>query len=722
MQGIKRIISGLLAFCLLVSLVPLQVFAAEAPAVEAVQSPQVPSVPRGVAAGDLPTAQPISAVASFDLKDSGPDKMDTSYLTISLDKYGEKVSASSRGANEVEVLEYTQWQMSARFVRVYDGKVESDQDVTDQCVWTSTDPDGNVLTVSQDGLVTAYGVSFEIPIVTASYQGMVYEAAADGSASMVEKSFEADMVFFVTQLRFDRDRAEELRCLALAHLVRNDWIWLENYTGKTVSEWASVVQMQLLENRTTVSCGEKTAALLDQSKNAHANSARVLHFISAVAGDCVIEKRYWIMSELLTWSFSRGSEHYMTYLYDYRAEEDAAKAEEFLSHEADGGRMFGFLANKQYEDDKKYFDLGYEVFCKQYRMGDPVTVIGEYYSGTIAKYVSYMTGCKAVTFHAPSPIQYVFSYQFPEFCKYYSVDNQRNFIFSDYYSRSPLYNIEATFYTDRHHGCALEFLECIGGDFVGIFGVSNRRNKEQRLWNRYVYLGDDRPDVYNDTGAIGIKLNNSVIFGGGGSDTLSMKYAQLESAPLIFALKEIIFGKAAPAAKVVKVLLSLGFNLPTGLEDIPLLLAKSTIDSNIMSGGTGDDVITGSFSNNAFVYSPGDGEDIYYLKGFWNKFYLVGYGNEEIRVACNNLENENQYIVTVGNADTFTIDVSDCICKEVFRPFIIYQGTPDKAKEIFVDSIQLADNLVFCLSRGCPDSGCRRTGSPGAAGRCGICS
>ena len=154
-----RIISFVMSFVLLIGMVPISAFAMDPPAIQEAHSEEysfedIIGDGTYIQEGVTPEGKPGNPMIR--ILSEGGNKMDTAYLTISLDKYGKTISATDTNSNEVSVLEYTQWQMSARYVRIHEGKVVEDKDVTKECTWSSSDSTGDTLEVTKGGLVTVY--------------------------------------------------------------------------------------------------------------------------------------------------------------------------------------------------------------------------------------------------------------------------------------------------------------------------------------------------------------------------------------------------------------------------------------------------------------------------------------------------------------------------------------------------------------------------------------
>lgn len=678
-RNMRRFISFFLAMVLLVGTVPGAAFAAEPPVIQEASS-EAPYIREFVADGtyiqegvgqDGTAGNPMPQILEAY---SGTNKMDTAYLTISVDKYGKTISATDTSSNEVEVLEYTQWQMSARYVRIYEGEVVEDKDVTKECTWTTSDVSGKILTVTDKGLVTAYGAAKGTYAVSANYLGTVNVP----DTGLTEKHFTANMNFSVTQLQFLNDETEAMRSLALTKLLEYEWTNLKNYAGRTVSEWAAEMQNALLKSPSQAACSDEARVYLKKDNGGYTNSARMLHFISAAAGDCTIGQPVWTGESdmVLTCTFSKGAQKYLVFEYG-AGNVDVTKGASFASKEDNGKRNTELMADIHYQFVKNDFQTGVDVYNSVHQSGDNIKVVGEYFGGTIAKYVSYMTGCQAQTFNAPSPIQYVFYNNLPEFCDHYSIDNQKNYVFWEYYRKSPMYSIEPTYCGSREYESTLEYLLDNGDYLITIGSVPQNRNKEQTLWRRRIYLGDDTSDIYEDTGAFTAKINTSAMFGGGGADALTAKSA----------LKNVVDG-GFNVWSVLQYLSFAGVALKSGwlalissefldcIADVPAFawdkLTVGGFNSNILSGGDGNDTIWGAWWDNSFCYASGSGNDVFYTKGVGNTIYLMGYGDQKATVSHTTSEDRTMLFVTVNNSDHFTIDITDFFAGDIR----FYQGSP----------------------------------------------
>lgn len=676
----------------------------------------------GAAEDPAPAADAVTAVS-----DDGTyrdNKMDTSYLRISMEKYGEKLDASSLGdAKDVTVLEYTRWQLQATFVQIYEGELVEERDVTAECTWTSGDSTGNALTVSSAGVVTAYAASDVPYTVTASYEGLVAEPGTD-STVMVPETFTASFQFHVALLSINAEDAEAMRCLAFTYLANFEWENMSSKQGMMISEWIDSVQRGLLYEGSSIGSVYHDLTVSNihlKSHDSYENSATVLHFLSAAAGSSVIEVCAGSSdTEIRAASFRFGTERYIAYAFS-DPKTDAIFAEKFAAHEGNGTRRIELIANHtDYAVYSEYFLQGMALY-KAIVGSDDATVVGQYYGGTVAKYVSYVSGCDCVTFNAPSPIQYVFFKNFEELCQYFNVNNQVDYIYPEYPSVSTMYAIEPGYRVYRQFNNAVEFgmLQYNTVEMSIAFSKSEIDiARPQNIWNRRVYLGIDGDDEYQDD-ASPIKMFESCLFGGTGNDLFIVKTNQSGAINLILKAKniwewgEFIFGEEfATLLNKEKWLKKLKADLP---EIIYELTTASIIDSNIVVGGKGMDKVFASYWSNSYCYTPGDGDDIYYLDGLHNKFYLMGYGDSKVSVQRGNYyvdpaTNRITVPVTVNGTDKFDIDITNWVTGKIE----FYQGSPFdnglkpiytiEASQIFTENTVLAESLdtSTCYTAACP--------------------
>jgi len=695
-KSIVRFGSLLLAISLLIGMFPYTAFAAEAPEVRIAASGNSSVQEKIVDETHIPyeimsNGDSENSTVRIMSEQSEINKMDTSYLSISLDKYGETISASDSSTNQVKVLEYTQWQMSARFVQIYNGEIIDDKDVTEQCSWTSSDSTNEILTVTENGLVTAYGASDKPYTITANYQGKI-AVSSENSVEMVDKDFVAKLDIDVKPLHVSEEDEEALRCLAFSYLANYEWSAMSNLEGESVSNWAKGILEQRIGNAPSISMPNN---ILTESYiitgadgyKAYENTGRVAHFISVAAENYKIIKVIQNSnSKVRAVLFGNGTDKYLAYAFS-DIEVDKIYADMFSESEENGTRRYLPLTGYSNSIHSEKFSAGWELYKIVAGNNENIKTVGQNYGGIIAKYVSYVTGCDSVTFDSASPVQYVFLNNFTELCEYYGYYNQVNYNSEENYYRSAMYRMEPT-YRLGYSGCVIQYLNYDKkNEMVSVPKKSKLNiNKEQKLWNRYVYFGDNQPDIYDDTGAIGLKLNESVLFGGEGVDKLTVKLAQMNIIdPIkdVFEWGKLLSEEASGKIKLKKVMSKL-MKIPDNPLDMLLLYNDSFIDTNIVTGGPGDDIINGSCWNNSFCYMPGDGNDNYILYGLQNRFYLIGYGNAKVNIEYEKTEDNKYLIVKVNNSDSFTIDVSNLD----YGRIDFYQGAPFDEKTEFIYSIE----------------------------------
>ena len=670
----KRFISFLLAVVMVIGAIPITATANQ------LDSSVIEESVSELGSTELPPMISFRSASSGNPGDEpGSDKMDDAYLEISFEKYGNTISATSNISREVSVLEYTQWQMSARFIRIQKGQVVEDKDVTGECFWNSSDITGTILNVTSDGLVTAHGACSENYSITANYECIISVPGADGTTDYDTVELTACITFNITSLSFSLSQEQELKSLALLYLVQYEDSVLNLYTGQTVAEMIAENQEYILnlgdssvfENSTTTSPLQKTGMV-------YPNSPTILHFLSAVAGSCrilqseiVFPTNDYMQQGISARVFNDGNDEFLIY-YGEDIKDNQSKAERFAKEEVNGNRKTYLLGAVDYDFFyAPIFQSGEKLFNTLKCDPEHTIVIGEYFLGTVAKYVSYVTGCRSVTFNSPSPFQYVFFTNFSELCQYYSVTKQQNYVFTDINKRSAIYSIEPANVIKRQHNTALEYLHCTN-DFVSIENIFKEMDPLVRAWNRNVYLGTDASDTYINTER---KLSGNAVFGGKRSDEFRLSYAWDKILdPDIVAntdadrLASEIAGEAfeqflelkqkAGFVSTVKAANILGYIVEFSTWGI--------FDYNLFVGGESQDEIYASVGD-VFVHTKGDSpayQDVYHIVGGVNRFYLNGYSGKP-NITYKLSEDKDTLFVYINYDEMIEIDLSNSIflCK-----------------------------------------------------------
>lgn len=583
---------------------------------------------------------------------------DTSYLKISMEKYGETITASSEQSAEVSVLEYTQWQMSARFVRIYEGKVVEDKDVTLDCEWIVTDTTGETLAVTSDGTVFAKKASDVGYVVSATYKGIVTEKDDDGIYYESMKTFCACMDFFVTQLAVQQEDTEALRCSALNYLANNEWEDMQSYQGKTVSEWVADIQK---DDYWTASPNTGKYLL----GGGYEGSAKVFHFLNAAAGDCTIET-YASSSDdkVRALVFCDESGRYIAYAFGAMTA-DKLYAEQFAASENRGLRRSAIMGYWAYEYKSEFFQLAYKLYRDIAGDAKNTMLIGQYFGGTLAKYIAYITGCKSVSFNAPSPIQYAFLYNFDDLCRNYSIDRQISYnypmytAYTQYSNASTAYAVEPGYTVCNLSDIMVDY--DYSKEHISINKKESEFKREQTVWNRTSYLGSDGIDY-----EITVKENGtgSIIFGGAGDDKITSVFDWGIILGGIFKfglgeLEEHTFGiKRAIATAIVGAKKA---NAVTFLHDVldfavDKALSYSMVNRNYIVGGKNYDVIYGPTGKTNYIYSMGDGYDTYYIKDSAS-FYFLGCEDTDIKFYEKPSEPKKVF-VSINGTEQMEIDYS----------------------------------------------------------------
>ena len=243
-------------------------------------------------------------------------------------------------------MEYTQWQLSAQYIRIVNGQIVEDKDVTNECEWTVTS-NADSLSVTSYGLVSAQKASDVSHVVHVTYDS---HNPGEGSDNLIDlNDASASIEFTVKKLAVAPEDEEALRCYAFTYLANYEWENMAAYEGKTVADWIADIQEDGYWTASSTT-GEYLHA------GEYEGSAKVFHFLSAAAGDCTI---LYTMEEteptrLRTIVFRAGSQDYMAYAFSY-PENDMLYADSFAVKEKNGLRRYELLSKGSYDTDSANF-------------------------------------------------------------------------------------------------------------------------------------------------------------------------------------------------------------------------------------------------------------------------------------------------------------------------------------------------------------------------------
>ncbi len=566
---------------------------------------------------------------------------DSAYLEINIQKEKEN--------NCVTVLEYTEWQLSARFVRTETDdsghKTVTTMDVTEDCDWKSSDKSGKTLQVdTSSGFVTAGRESTALYSIQCTYVGTVNDVDENGNKVEVKKTFKGGLSFRVKRLEIDANSAEALRILAYTYLANDEWNSMVAFQGSKVEDFIQAQYENSSSSIPVISNQHNSSLTAYIQSSPQLNSARILHFLSAAAGSSRIEKCI-SKSDVNAIVFSNNGNRYLCFSTG-SSNTSKGMAASFNAIEGNGTRRFAVLVG--YEQYSNLFNQGISIYTGLTNRN--LSVIGSYFGGTIAKYVAYVHGCPSYTINAPSPLQYVIWYNTFELCKLYNVYQQVSYNYPALDIYLELYQTEPWYYVYPDYSNTIPFLRYnYKREVVSIDRSEKKLEKKHKLWNRDVYLGDSSDEVFNDNfssvidPSSWIKLQNTLIFSGSGNDK------SIARTDWQFLLS--IFSIAEDSKGLVEAILTKGLSgFITGkIFALPLeMYAHSPIKDNIFHGGKGDDKFVGTEEETLILYCYGDGFDEYYFpprhQGSFVDLCIMGCDSgQNITISDNKYDEEKQY-------------------------------------------------------------------------------
>lgn len=397
---------------------------------------------------------------------------DISYLQISTAKYGNTIVASSIGDPvTVNVLEHTKWKLKAEFIEIKDGKL-SKKDVTNKCKWTV--PNAGITPISFTESSHTVNVFSQI---------LGYNT---GSVSASYNSKTVSISFRIVHLSVPQDK-EALCCMSLNYLVTDQWAAINEYKNSKISSFVFNLRN-----------GSQNSLPLIK-RDGYQNSATFSHLIAETAGNYSVRKCIDVGPHIRAAVFEQASSAYLVFFCDSLTNIDVD------------------LAKSVYDDVVDELEKN-------------VVVVGEGAGGKIASFLSYKTGCRCVTFNAPTGIWTAFRNKQEEFYTHYSMANKVNYILLD-----SEYNTDE-YHTDPYYIVSRQTTNGYDGGLALLSSmVSYNQQKEQAMLvksaiNRSPYA---KPAVdvrnfylgYDDPESIEVQIiNTQVVFGGGGNDRITLRH------------------------------------------------------------------------------------------------------------------------------------------------------------------------------------------------------
>lgn len=544
------------------------------------------------------------------------DSENTAYLLVKTKKNGKEYSSTSLSETtpSMPVLEYTEWDMEARFIVIQDGQIKTNKNITTskECEWKTDDDSGRTLSVSSRGKVTANRSSSRTFNVFVHYM-----TTYNGK----QQTFTAKFGFSVEKLKIGNDK-EALRCLAFDYLLTQKWDYLNDHQNDMTIEDCAASMLRI----------GQWPYLRRSGYDPHQN-ATMNHVLISSAGEYTpvqcLEGEQYLHAAL----FQSDTNRYLVFSYA-------------------GGN------ENMYSDT--HFPLmqeGEAIYNAVAGDGSDLIVTGMGLGGTVAKYLSYTKGIRAVTFNSESCLAYVLRNKFTDLCVNYDPDNQISYNYTDKKYDEEKYHRENYYLVSRVSSNASEISQMISyneeKETIRLDKTKKEHLFEQDVWPMHnFYMGDNsqncpeiEPSVTNDYGPW-------VCFGGKGNDSLIHTQDITQGAGIAKSLKIINMTLGLYPGKRIygagKTVFDLGLNVDSKeklgkivgdfvsdasgllpgiagkiggagslihgysqfwIELGQLIYAGAFPDNTIFVGGKGDDIMEGSPLSEWYFYSDGDGHD-----------------------------------------------------------------------------------------------------------------
>lgn len=633
----------------------------------------------------------------------------TAYLRLTVNKYGKTYCTSSQksGSPMLDVLENTKWNVKAEFVVVEEGRVVSQGDVTRYSIWNSSDAGGKTISVS-NGTVSAGKYNGKSYSVSAAYEGTTlkkyYVNGALVKTERIKKTYRAALGFRVKQIKMTGDNTELMRAVALAGFAEEEWAWVGDNVGKTVSE-AVYTKWNIDSNGSSgpeISNGRsKESPYLNYRSIADNNSGTFCHAVSAIAGSASIRAVPDPGTHMKAAVYSCDGKTYICLLYT------GNQSDLFGFSDAEGKTSSGIKYTDIFEDAMTLCKS-----CAGSRLKEAV-VIGKGVAGIAASYVSYLSGCQSVTIEAPSAVYVAMKNRFEEFCKNFDTSRQIFLSCGDWFTfGNTITQIGTQIEVSKTLGTTSSYAKLLqynkNAETVRLTVIRDSEEFQAHSTVNDVYYGTSQEDGYDFPRT----ASPAYVFGANKADRIYVAGTQdyikllkkanlvntvyslyktccekgIEEASSIVMANTVVnkdiqavgqlFGESPPfwAECLLSLCENVDISTKTRLDWIGIILDCLDKKYNkYLVGGKGEDVIAGSSYDDNYIYCKGDGQDYIYDLGGEDAIYLMGYDggiNLELKEETTGSGEERYTQVWADNK--LIIRVSSGMTGNV----VIYQGSP----------------------------------------------